>query len=169
MTEPAEAVSTLDQAERLLRLGAVRIEPTDATSPDACTCLTNYADELRGRFPEGFADEDLISPADTVLFLVARESGTPVGCAALSQLDDDTCELRHLWVHSSARSIGLGRRLLTEVERHAADQGFGRLRLGTHKVLTEADNLYRSAGYHETKSYGGATHTHRWFTKQLGR
>jgi DNA-binding MarR family transcriptional regulator/GNAT superfamily N-acetyltransferase len=162
-----ELVAALDRAQRLLRLGAVRIEPADAASPAARTCLAAYADELRDRFPEGFAATDLIDPAHAAVFLLARESGTPVGCVAVRRLDTRTGELRHLWVHPDARGVGLGRRLLAEAERHAADRGVHRLRLGTHEALGEAAALYRSAGYRATRPYGDTAHTHRWFTKRI--
>ncbi|HEY3502395.1 MAG TPA: helix-turn-helix domain-containing GNAT family N-acetyltransferase [Actinocatenispora sp.] len=162
-----ELVAALGRAERLLRLGAVRVEQADPAAPAARRCLTAYANELRDRFPEGFADDDLVDPAQAAVFLVAHESGTPVGCAAVRPLDARTGELRHLWVHADARGIGLGRRLLAETERHAADKGLTRLRLGTHEALGEAVALYRSAGYRATKPYGDTAHTHHWFTKRI--
>jgi ribosomal protein S18 acetylase RimI-like enzyme len=47
----------------------------------------------------------------------------------------------------------VGRRLLTGLEREAAARGFGVVRLGTHRALTEAIQMYRSSGYTEIPAY----------------
>jgi ribosomal protein S18 acetylase RimI-like enzyme len=52
-----------------------------------------------------------------------------------------------MWVARSARGLGLGRRLLAELEAHAAANGVRTLRLETNRSLREAIGLYRSAGY----------------------
>jgi GNAT superfamily N-acetyltransferase len=71
-------------------------------------------------------------------------------------------------VAESARGLGLGRRLLSELETWAARRGAGTLRLETNRALTEAIALYRSAGYLEVPAFNDEPFAHHWFEKTLG-
>ena len=51
-----------------------------------------------------------------------------------------------MWVASDARGLGLGRRLLAELERLAREAGVSVLRLETNRALAEAQALYRGDG-----------------------
>lgn len=166
-----ELVAALATAQRLLRLAAVSVQVTDPASADARACLAAYIAELRERFPEGFAEADLVHPqevdGDAGAFLVAYEDGAPVGCGALRALEPGAGEIRHVWVAAGMRGLGVGRRLLTGLEREAVARGFGVVRLGTHRALTEAAAMYRGSGYAEIPRYGDGSHTHCWFEKRL--
>jgi ribosomal protein S18 acetylase RimI-like enzyme len=52
-----------------------------------------------------------------------------------------------MWVAESTRGLGIGRRLLSELETEAARNGRRMVRLETNKSLTDGFALYRSAGY----------------------
>ena len=166
-----ELVAALTAAQRLLRLAAVSVQATNPASADARGCLTAYAAELRERFPEGFDEADLVQPqevqGDAGVFLVAYEDGCPVGCGALRVLEAGVGEIRHVWVAAGTRGLGVGRRLLTGLEREAAARGLPVVRLGTHRALTEAAQMYRNSGYTRIPQYGHDPHTHSWFEKRL--
>ena len=166
-----ELVGALGTAQRLLRIASMNVTLVDPASPDARDCLSAYVTELRQRFPEGFDEADLVRPqevqGESGVFLVAYEDGIPVGCAALRAFEPGVGEIRHVWVAAGARGLGLGRALLARLERAAAERGFGVIRLGTHRTLTEAIQMYRTSGYAEIPQYGQDTHTHYWFEKRL--
>jgi ribosomal protein S18 acetylase RimI-like enzyme len=65
------------------------------------------------------------------------------------------------------RGLGVGRRILTELERFAARSGSTAVRLGTNRNLAEAIALYRSAGYRAVEPYNTEHYAHHWFEKQL--
>src|SRR5581483_6044830 len=90
-----------------------------------------------------------------------------VGCGALKFHGRAPTELKRMWVAPSARGLGLGRRLLTELERLAAEHGVRVLRLETNRNLTEAIALYRSAGYREVDAFNDEPYAHHWFEKRL--
>jgi ribosomal protein S18 acetylase RimI-like enzyme len=167
----AELTASLGTAERLLRLASIVVEVADPVSSDARGCLAAYAAEIRDRFPEGFEDADLVDAAEVSgrrgAFVVAYEDGRPVGCGAVRTLEPRVGEIRHVWVAREARSLGLGRRLLAELERRAAELGHDVVRLGTHESPAEAIAMYRSCGYVEIPQYDGSAHTHHWFEKRL--
>ncbi len=65
------------------------------------------------------------------------------------------------------RGIGLGRRMLHELERHAVAAGAHVARLDTNRVLHEAIALYRSTGYREIPAFTEHPYAHHWFEKRL--
>ena len=77
-------------------------------------------------------------------------------------------ELKRMWVASSARGLGLGRRLLAELESEAFRHGAKTIRLETNRALSEAIALYRSSGYREVDAFNEEPYAHHWFEKRLG-
>src|SRR5258708_26667431 len=108
----------------------------------------------------------MLSPAG--LFLVATLHGVPIGSGALKFHKREPAELKRMWVAKSARGLGVGRRLLTELETQAARRGVRTVRLETNKTLVEAISLYRSAGYVEVAPFNDELYAHHWFAKRIG-
>jgi DNA-binding MarR family transcriptional regulator/GNAT superfamily N-acetyltransferase len=166
-------VAAMREVERLLSASLVRVEVADPERPEAQACLQAYARELGRRFDSGFDPTRSISaeahelrpPAG--LFLLATLHGEPVGCGALKFHGRAPAELKRMWVAEAARGLGLGRRLLRELERHAAERGVRTLRLETNRNLVEAVALYRSAGYREVAPFNDEPYAHHWFEKRL--
>jgi DNA-binding MarR family transcriptional regulator/GNAT superfamily N-acetyltransferase len=150
-------VAAQEQVRRLLRMATVEISAIPDDAPAARFCLREYAAELDGRFPSGYSESALLRPGELAVtggeFLVATEESAPVGCGIWQPLSDGVAEIRHIWINKSCRGLGLGRRLLSELESRAGAQGFRTLRLGTHTALPEAAALYRSHGYREIPLY----------------
>jgi ribosomal protein S18 acetylase RimI-like enzyme len=72
-----------------------------------------------------------------------------------------------MWVAESARGLGIGRRLLAELEARAVEHGDRTVRLETNATLTEAMALYRSAGYVEVRAFNDEPFADHWFEKAL--
>jgi DNA-binding MarR family transcriptional regulator/GNAT superfamily N-acetyltransferase len=160
--------------ERLLTAGLVAVAPEDPSSPAAQASLTAYFAEIDERFETGWdpAAGIRLEPADMApprgLLLLARLDGEPVGCGVLWHHGGGVADAKRMWVAPRARGLGLGRRLLAELERHARDAGVRTLRLDTNRALTEAIGLYRAAGYEEIERFNDEPHAHHWFAKPLG-
>jgi DNA-binding MarR family transcriptional regulator/GNAT superfamily N-acetyltransferase len=169
----ARLVAAMADVERLLTAAMVEIQAVDPSHPDAQRCLREYVTELGQRFEDGF-DPALSIPAEldelrppAGLFLLATLRSEPVGCGALKFHGSDPAELKRMWVATSARGLGIGRRLLGELERHAAGSNAPAVRLETNKTLTEAISLYRSAGYKEVSAFNNEPYANHWFEKAL--
>jgi GNAT superfamily N-acetyltransferase len=135
----------------------IRLQYVDPGSVDAQRCLFAYASELAGRFPEGYEASALVSPDEIRAHgacLVAHVGDCSVGCGILRQLEGKIDEIKHLWVDSDLRGVGVASMLLEELERAALQRGNIKIRLDTHEVLTEAISLYRRFGYVEIHPYG---------------
>jgi len=166
-----DMISAMEIVQRRLRLASISIEAADPAAPAARWCLAQYAAEISGLFPGGFDPSALVAPAKVTgaagVFLIAREQHRPVGCGAAATLSPGVGEVRHLWVDASVRRLGLGRRLLRELEQHAAARDLRILRLDTNEVLTEAISMYRASGYREIPPYNRNPYAHHWFEKEI--
>jgi DNA-binding MarR family transcriptional regulator/GNAT superfamily N-acetyltransferase len=167
-------VAAMADVERLLTAAMVEISPIDPSQRHARYCLHEYFSELNQRFDAGFdparsisaLDDEMRPPAG--LFLVATLHGSPIGSGALKFHGKKPAELKRMWVAESARGLGVGRRLLTELENQAARRGVRMIRLETNKSLVEAISLYRSAGYVEVAPFNDEPYAHHWFSKHIG-
>jgi DNA-binding MarR family transcriptional regulator len=165
--------TAMAEVERLLTASTVTVAQTDPRRPEARYCLAAYAAELDRRFDAGFDPvrsipaeaADLTPPAG--LLLVATLHGEPVGCGALKFHDGAPAEVKRMWVAPAARGLGLGRRLLAELEASARAHGVRVLHLETNQTLAEAIALYRSAGYREVPAFNDEAYAHHWFEKAL--
>jgi ribosomal protein S18 acetylase RimI-like enzyme len=132
-----------------------------------------YARDLARRFDGGYdpalsnpvRDEELVPPAG--VFLLATLNAEPVGCGAVKLHPGAPAEIKRVWVSDDVRGLGLGRRLLDELERYAAERGWTAVQLETNRTLTEAIAMYRSSGYREVAPYNGEHYAHYWFEKRL--
>ena len=164
-------VAAVAEVERLLHASMVRFAIEDPASADARWCVAQYFAELQARFETGFnparsipADAHELTPPAGALF-IARLRGQPVGCGALKLHGSAPAELKRMWIAPSARSLGLGRRLLLALEQHAREAGAAMVRLETNRALTEAIALYRRSGYVEVAAFNAEPYAHHWFEK----
>ncbi len=168
-------IAAMAEVEQLLTASAVRVRVADPSEPAARACMAAYFAELAARFDGGFDparsisadDAELIPPAG--LLLLATLRGEPVGIGALKLHGRAPVEIKRMWVAAAARGLGLGRRLLSELEDHAAERGARVVRLETNRTLAEAIGLYRSAGYREVPAFNHEAYAHHWFEKHLAR
>jgi DNA-binding MarR family transcriptional regulator/ribosomal protein S18 acetylase RimI-like enzyme len=168
----ADAARTV---EGLLRASQITVDVEDPDGADARWCLEQYYSTLAERFEGGY-DRLRAIPATAAemspprgAFLVARLHGEPVGCGGLKGYDDAPPDIKRMWVAPSVRGLGLGRRLLRELEAHARAQGAKSVRLETNTSLTEAIALYRASGYVEVPAFNDEPHAQLWFEKRFAR
>jgi len=169
--ERAALVGAMATVERLLAAASLELAVEDPASADARTCLDRYYAELAERFERGY--DPARSPTDPArmspprgLFVVARLHGQAVGCGALL-LSPGVGQIRRMWIDPAARGLGIGRRLLGELERLARQRRCRVLRLETNRALAEAQALYRSAGFRDIAPFNDEPYAHHWFEKAL--
>jgi GNAT superfamily N-acetyltransferase len=166
-------VAAMADVERLMTAAMVDVASIDPSDPRAQFCLQSYVNELNRRFESGWDPSRSISAAEAELrppagiFLLASLHGNPIGCGALKFHGEEPAEIKRMWVSASARGLGIGRRLLNEIEAQAALHGIATVRLETNRTLKEAIDLYRSAGYVEVAPFNDEPYAHHWFEKRI--
>jgi GNAT superfamily N-acetyltransferase len=91
-------------------------------------------------------------PPDGAL-LVCWDTGLATGCVALKRLDDDSCEMKRMFVAPTARGGGAGRALAVAVVDRARAAGYRQMYLDTSIRQAEAMALYRDLGFDEVEPY----------------
>jgi DNA-binding MarR family transcriptional regulator/GNAT superfamily N-acetyltransferase len=168
-------LAAMGDVERLLTAALVELRPTDPAHPDAKMCFERYFAELERRSNSRLDPVTLVaarphelrSPAG--LLLLGYLHSEPVGCGAVKHHPDAPSEIKRMWVAETARGLGIGRRLLVELEASAARSGATKTRLETNGTLSEAIGLYRSAGYVEVPAFNDEPFADHWFEKRLVR
>jgi DNA-binding MarR family transcriptional regulator/GNAT superfamily N-acetyltransferase len=166
-------VKAMRDVERLLTASEVEIGPADPTSEAARYCIESYFAELASRSNGGFDRNAAISAephelvGDRGCLLLATLHGEPIGCGAVKYHGSEPAELKRMWVADSARGLGLGRRLLAELEQLARENGATVAHIETSRLLSEAIGLYKSAGWVEVERFNDEPFADHWFEKRL--
>ena len=86
--------------------------------------------------------------------LLAEYEGQPAGCVALHKLDDESCEMKRLYLRPQFRGKGVGRILADSIIAQARQIGYRRMRLDTvEPVMKDAVEMYRKLGFKEIAPY----------------
>jgi ribosomal protein S18 acetylase RimI-like enzyme len=134
---PACSANSLRQARELF------VEYEQAIGVNLC--FQNFQRELAdlpGRYapPEG-------------RLLIALSATGPAGCVALRKIGRGTCEMKRLYVRPAFRGQGLGRKLASAITDEARQMGYTTLRLDTLASMKEANALYRTLGFKNSRAY----------------
>lgn len=136
----------------------IAIARAELTADVSRALIDSLNAELRGVYSKPGATHFHLDPEEVAdgrgTFLVVYREGTPVGCGALRLLDAETAELKRMYVIPTARGTGLGRRLVTALEKEARALGVRRLVLETGVRQEAALALYRATGFHPIPLYG---------------
>jgi GNAT superfamily N-acetyltransferase len=113
----------------------------------------------------GAAPADFAPPGGA--FLVIYANGKPVAGGGVKRDEDGVAEIKRMYVAPPARRLGLGRRLLEELEAKARELGYARIRLDTGARQPHAQAMYERAGYHPIGNYNGNRQASFWGEKIL--
>jgi putative acetyltransferase len=86
-------------------------------------------------------------------FLVVLNGEQVIGSSALRKLDDETAELKRMWLLEPYHGQGIGYRLITQLFDFAHGHGYSRIRLQTSPEQVRALAFYRKVGFCEIPCY----------------
>jgi GNAT superfamily N-acetyltransferase len=136
----------------------VIIERVDILSATARKLIEALNAELSGRYPEQGACHFRLDAHEVAegrgAFLVAYRSETPIGCGAVRRIEEQTGELKRMYVCVEERSRGVGRAMLDALEVEARKLGISKLFLETGIRNPEAIALYKRAGFSHIPPFG---------------
>jgi GNAT superfamily N-acetyltransferase len=159
--------------ERLLTASLVDVRIADPSHPDAVRCEQAYFAELEARSGAALEPATLAAAPPGELrmprgaLLLAYLRGQAIGVGGVKLHSRRPCEIKRMWVDPSARGLGLGRRLLTELEAFARDHGARIAHIETSRHMPEANALYESAGWVEVEPFNDEPFADHWFEKRL--
>ncbi len=139
--------------------------------PDALELVRAMEAELAETFPPGLPGpppptaEQMSPPRGA--YVALYDGGRPVAGGGVRELEPGVGEIKRMYVLPEARSRGLARRLLGELEAAARDLGYERVRLDTGDPQPHARALYESSGYREIGNYNDNGYASYWGEKDL--
>jgi GNAT superfamily N-acetyltransferase len=86
--------------------------------------------------------------------VVAYEDNEAVGCGAIKSFDENSMEVKRMFVPENKRSKGIASVVLKELETWASELGFTKCVLETGYKQPEAIRLYEKNGYAKIPNYG---------------
>lgn len=86
--------------------------------------------------------------------MVAYQDGKAAGCGAWKKKDDQTAEIKRIFVSKDFRRQGVASALIGALEQDAAAHGYTRAILETARTTDDSAALYHKLGYQEIAYYG---------------
>ena len=128
---------------------------TTSTDPDFRKLIYALDEDLYQRNGEAqlqyrqYNQVDLINHVVVVYF-----EGKPVGCGCYKRFDDQTVEMKRMFVLPEMRGKQLAAQMLQKLEKWAVEEGNTAAVLETGLRQVEAIRLYTVAGYSLIENYG---------------
>jgi putative acetyltransferase len=110
--------------------------------------LRSRYDELQNTYDQWNKVPDL----DTVV--VVCENNEPVGCGCFKPFDEDSVEIKRMFVAEKKRGTGIAKFILEELESWAKELAYKNTVLETGTKNYEALRFYQREGYTITENYG---------------
>ena len=81
------------------------------------------------------------------IFLVAMDGERLIGTGAVRRLDDETCEIKRMWLLEDYHGQGIGWRMMQELLAFARWVGYARVELNTSTQQERAIQFYLRVGF----------------------
>ncbi|RYY71692.1 MAG: GNAT family N-acetyltransferase [Chitinophagaceae bacterium] len=85
--------------------------------------------------------------------ILYKEDGIFIGCVAIRKKNNETAEMKRMWVKTHQHGKGLGTALLQRAINLARDCGYKKIQLDTLSHMTPAIKLYLKHGFVEIPAY----------------
>jgi len=127
---------------------------TNSENPDFSS-LTGELDielcRIYNTNPADYEEYNRITDLPTVV--LAYENGLPVGCGCFKIFDQNTIEIKRMFIQDNQRGKGIATSILKELESWARELGYSKAVLETGKGQPNAIALYQKYGYEITENY----------------
>ena len=128
---------------------------TDSTNTDFQSLVSLLDADLRIRDGEEHAFYAQYNKTQDIRnVIVAYEDGKAVACGAFKYFEDSCVEIKRMFTLPEYRGRAIGLKLLTELEKWAAELNCKECVLETGIKQPEAIRLYTKAGYTRIENYG---------------
>jgi putative acetyltransferase len=136
----------------------IEICRADIGSAAATSLIAALNAELSKQYPEEGATHFRLDPHEVGegngAFLIAYANENAIGCGAIRKLENETAEIKRMYIVPEARRMGIGRKILQALEAEGRRLGAGRLLLETGERQIDAMGLYIQAGFFRIPPFG---------------
>lgn len=133
----------------------MQLKRTDSKNPDFIELVSYLDKELQENDGDEHHFYDQYNKIDNIKYaLVLYMDGKPVGCGAIKEYDEDSMEVKRMFVLKAYRGRGCSSKILLGLEKWARELKYNRAVLETGKRQKSAVNLYNSKGYQRIENYG---------------
>lgn len=130
------------------------IQRTTAADKNFQILISHLDNELWNELNEDQATYDQYNKVpDISTVLIAYMEQHPVACGCFKEIDENTVEIKRMFVEKQWRGNGISKLVLHELEQWAREQGFKNAILETSIHFNTARHLYQSAGYTIISNY----------------
>lgn len=131
------------------------IKRTTASDKDFQLLVKKLDHELWNELKEDQATYDQYNVVvDITTAVVIYSNEEPVACGCFKPFDEQTVEIKRMFVQKEYRGKGLSKKILAELERWAKEKKYRFSVLETSIHFTTARNLYSTNGYAIIPNYG---------------
>jgi GNAT superfamily N-acetyltransferase len=130
------------------------IKRTTSADPDFQLLIKLLDHELWNELNEDMQTYDQynkVPDLETVLILYAGDE--PVACGCFKPFDNDTAEIKRMFVKKAYRGQGLSKQILQNLEQWALENGYCQAILETSIHFETAKKLYQTNGYQVIPNY----------------
>lgn len=133
----------------------LRLVRTDSKNQDFIALIAKLDADLGERDGEDHAFYNQFNSIDTIKYaVIAYLDDIPMGCGAIKELNENSMEVKRMYVSPQARGKGIATKVLIELEKWAAELDYDSCVLETGKRQPEAIALYKKNGYRIISNYG---------------
>jgi putative acetyltransferase len=133
----------------------IQLKRTNTLGPDFKTLVEELDNDLFSRYPEiqqVYVPLNKVESIDTAL--IAYEFDNPVGCGCFKTYNQDSVEIKRMFVKPIARGKGISKLILNELLNWATELGYKKAILETGLNQPEAIGLYEKAGFKKIENFG---------------
>ena len=100
---------------------------------------------------QNFPGPNYCMPSGT--FIIARVGDVVAGCVGIKKFDDESCEMKRMYIRPAYRRKGIGQLLCSYVIDWCRKAMYRRILLDTNTEMKEAVDLYKKCGFTEIPPY----------------
>lgn len=86
--------------------------------------------------------------------VIVCNGDTPIACGAIKKYDNETIEIKRMFVREEVRGRGIASKILTRLENWAKEMNYKKCILETGTYMNKAISLYKKANYNQIPNYG---------------
>ncbi len=133
----------------------ITLKRSSSDDPDFVALVRLLDAELAERDGDDHAFYAQFNKIDRIRHVIlAMEGERTLGCGAIKAFDDNSMEVKRMYVLPEARQRGIASLVLAALEEWAREMGYTRTVLETGNRQTEAVAMYDRNGYTRIPNYG---------------